>query len=93
MRHFNLEGPVCAHEHYCVPPLERVDLDEILQLIDWKKYFVLHAPRQTGKTTVLEALADRLNSDGSTAASISTSSRRKRIEAMSVRRWQRSWRN
>ena len=29
-----------------------------------KKYFVLHAPRQTGKTSTLLALADRLNRGG-----------------------------
>ena len=52
-----------ADDHYCIPPLDRVDLDEILQLIDWKKYFVLHAPRQTGKTSMLKALAERLNTD------------------------------
>ena len=64
MRYFNTEGPVVADEHYCIPPLERMDLDEILRLIEWKKYFVLHAPRQTGKTSMLKALAERLNADG-----------------------------
>ena len=64
MRYFNTEGPVEADDHYCIPPLERVNLDEILRLIEWKKYFVLHAPRQTGKTSVLKALAERLNANG-----------------------------
>ena len=64
MRKFNTEGPVVAKDHYCIPPLERVNLDEILVLIDDKRYFVLHAPRQTGKTSVLLALRDRLNSGG-----------------------------
>ena len=64
MRYFNTEGPVVADEHYCIPPLGRVDLEEILLLIEWKKYFVLHAPRQTGKTSMLKALAERLNADG-----------------------------
>lgn len=62
MRKFNTEGPVVADEHYCIPPLERVDLDEILGLIRDKRYFVLHAPRQTGKTSTLLALRDLLNS-------------------------------
>ena len=53
-----------ADEHYCIPPLDRMDLGEILQLIERKKYFVLHAPRQTGKTSMLMALAERLNADG-----------------------------
>ena len=64
MRYFNTEGPVEADGHYCIPPLERVDLDQILRLIKWKKYFVLHAPRQTGKTSILKALAERLNATG-----------------------------
>ncbi len=51
-------------EHYCIDPLGRVNLAEILALIARKKYFVLHAPRQTGKTSILLALEDRLNSDG-----------------------------
>ena len=46
------------------PPLERLDLEEILTLIDQEKYFVLHAPRQTGKTTCLLALMDYLNVEG-----------------------------
>ncbi len=53
-----------AEEHYCIPPLERVDLDEILTLVARKKYFVLHAPRQTGKTSTLKALAETINSAG-----------------------------
>jgi len=39
-------------------------MEEILMLIDQKKYFVLHAPRQTGKTSCLLALADYLNKEG-----------------------------
>ena len=61
MRRFNTEGPVIAGEHYHIPPLERVNLGRILELIGEKRYFVLHAPRQTGKTSALLALRDRLN--------------------------------
>ena len=50
VRKFNTEGPVVAADHYHIPPLERIDLDAVLGLIRDKKYFVLHAPRQTGKT-------------------------------------------
>jgi hypothetical protein len=52
-RFFNTAGPVRCAIHYCLPPLERFDLAEILNLIDQQKYFVLHAPRQTGKTSSL----------------------------------------
>ena len=49
-------------DHYCIPPLERVDLDCVLNLIRDQEYFSLHAPRKTGKTTLLKALQDLLNS-------------------------------
>ena len=62
MRTFNTAGPVVAADHYCIPPLERIELDTVLGLIRDKKYFVLHAPRQTGKTSALLALRDLLNS-------------------------------
>ena len=64
VRKFNLEGPVVAERHYCIPPLTRVDLAAILELIADMKYFVLHAPRQTGKTSILLSLQDRLNEGG-----------------------------
>ena len=60
-RTFNTAGPVVAADHYCIPPLERIDLATVLGLIRGKKYFVLHAPRQTGKTSALLALRDLLN--------------------------------
>ncbi|MCP5049513.1 MAG: ATP-binding protein [bacterium] len=63
-RFFNTAGPIIKEDHYCVPPLSRFDLDEILTLIGQKKYFVLHAPRQTGKTSYLMALMEYLNKEG-----------------------------
>ena len=62
MRFFNTEGPVRPDDHYGIPPLDRMDVDELLALIRAKRYFVLHAPRQTGKTSALIALRDLLNS-------------------------------
>ncbi len=64
MRFFNTAGPVVAANHYCVPPLDRLNLGDVLALIRQEKYFVLHAPRQTGKTSVLLALRDLLNAEG-----------------------------
>ena len=61
MRFFNTEGPVRPDDHYAISPLERMDVDELLGLIRAKRYFVLHAPRQTGKTSALIALRDLLN--------------------------------
>ena len=62
MRFFNTAGPVRPEDHYAIDPLQRVALKALLRLIRDKQYFVLHAPRQTGKTSVLLALRDLLNS-------------------------------
>ena len=64
MRFFNTSGPVVAEDHYCIPPLERLNLAKVRRLIRDKRYFVLHAPRQTGKTSTLLALRDLLNAEG-----------------------------
>ena len=64
MRFFNTEGPVRADLHYCLPPLQRWNLDDVLTLIVRQKYFLLHAPRQTGKTSCLLALMEHLNREG-----------------------------
>ena len=63
MRFFNTSGPVVAEDHYCIPPLERLHLPQVRRLIRDKRYFVLHAPRQTGKTSSLLALRDLLNAE------------------------------
>lgn len=64
VRYFNTEGPMDPAEHYRIDPLGPVSLAEIPALTARKKYFVLHAPRQTGKTSILLALQDRLNAEG-----------------------------
>ena len=64
IRFFNTAGPINPADHYCVPPLERLELDELLMLIGQKKYFIHHAPRQTGKTSCLLTLRDYLNALG-----------------------------
>ncbi|HLP46798.1 MAG TPA: AAA-like domain-containing protein [Candidatus Kapabacteria bacterium] len=63
-RFFNTAGPVIKGDHYCIDPLQRIKLDEILTLIGQKKHFILHAPRQTGKTSYLLALMEYLNRQG-----------------------------
>ena len=64
MRYFNTAGPIRNDEHYCLPPMSRLNLKEIEALLAQKKYFILHAPRQTGKTSCLLALRDYLNQRG-----------------------------
>ncbi len=61
MRFFNTAGPVVPENNYHIAPLDRVDRDEVFGLIEQKRYFILHAPRQTGKTSALLALRDELN--------------------------------
>jgi len=63
MKTFNTAGPVRPDEHYMIPALARWDLDDIRRLIGEKRYFVLHAPRQTGKTSCLLALMEQLNAE------------------------------
>ena len=63
-KYFNTAGPMKEDLHYVYPPLKRWDTEEIIHLINQQKYFVLHAPRQTGKTTAMCALMDHLNEAG-----------------------------
>ncbi|MBQ9577692.1 MAG: hypothetical protein IJV11_12545 [Muribaculaceae bacterium] len=61
---FNTAGPNIPEDNYTIDPLTRFDLDDILTLIRQKRYFVFHAPHQTGKTSCLLALRDYLNAKG-----------------------------
>lgn len=63
-RFFNTAGPNNIEDSYTLNPLARFDLDDIMTLIQQKRYFVLHAPRQTGKTSCMLALRDYLNAAG-----------------------------
>ncbi|MEM7536642.1 MAG: ATP-binding protein [Chloroflexota bacterium] len=63
-RKFNTAGPMIPDMHYMIPPLSRFNLDEIEDLIEDRRYFILHAPRQVGKTSYLRALMDHLNKQG-----------------------------
>ena len=67
---FNVAGPCQADIHYMLPPTRR--LPNLQRLIAQRGYFVLHAPRQTGKTTSMLALAKELTASGDyTAAMLS----------------------
>ena len=62
MRYFNVSGPCYKDEHYMIEAATR--LYGVEQLIDMNQYFVIHAARQSGKTTYLKDLANRLNDGG-----------------------------
>ncbi|QSB16610.1 ATP-binding protein [Natronosporangium hydrolyticum] len=66
MRFFNTAGPCVPGSHYMLPPEPR--LPAARRLIDRSQFFVVHAPRQTGKTTVLATLARSLTTEGRYAA-------------------------
>lgn len=66
MRFFNTAGPVRPDEHYFIP--HRLDWSEVLNLIERKQYFVLHAPRQSGKTTAIQELVRLINAMGTYTA-------------------------
>ncbi|KKJ00800.1 ATP-binding protein [Prochlorothrix hollandica] len=59
---FNTAGPCQADIHYMLSPTAR--LPELRSLIDQRNYFVIHAPRQVGKTTAMLALAQELTESG-----------------------------
>ncbi|AUX47007.1 uncharacterized protein SOCE26_085180 [Sorangium cellulosum] len=61
-RWFNVAGPCKPGIHYMLPATRRLPM--VGRLIDQMSYFVLHAPRQVGKTTALLGLAEELLRDG-----------------------------
>ncbi len=63
-RFFNTAGPQKVDINYTIDPLSRINLDDIKSLIRQQRYFVLYAPRQTGKTSCMLALCDYLNEEG-----------------------------
>lgn len=48
MKFFCIAGPIIPEDHYCVPFTQQ-------------SYFVLHAPRQTGKTSLTTSLIQQIN--------------------------------
>ena len=61
---FNNAGPIIPEDHYYLPVMARLVDDNLFQLIRAKRYFILHAPRQTGKTSALLGLQRELHARG-----------------------------
>lgn len=61
-RWFNTAGPCKLDIHYMLPAAARVP--QARPMIERQAYFVIHAPRQTGKTTTMMALARELTASG-----------------------------
>ena len=65
-KYFNVAGPCNPEDHYMLPALDR--MPEIRHLVAEEQYFVVHAPRQTGKTTAVKALVREINAKGEMVA-------------------------
>jgi len=62
MKSFNVAGPCIPKKHYMIEASTR--LKGVEQLIDEELYFIIHSARQSGKTTYLMDLTNRLNAGG-----------------------------
>ena len=61
LRFFNTTGPCDPDDHYMLPPEDRLVGAQLNRYIRDKLYWVLHAPRQTGKTTFLQSWMRKIN--------------------------------
>ncbi len=64
MRFFNVAGPCNPEYNYMLPATARLAENNVDRLIRNQSYFVIHAPRQVGKTTAMLDLARQLNASG-----------------------------
>ena len=64
VKFFTIAGPIKPEKHYCLPLSKRLNEKELRLLILQEKYFILHAPRQTGKTSTMINFARQLNEEG-----------------------------
>jgi len=62
-RYFNTTGFCRPDWHYMVDPNMEI-INEINRLIQNNQYFIIHAPRQSGKTTLLHSITKQINSEG-----------------------------
>jgi len=56
---FNTAGACVPEKHYMLTN----DFTNLKKLIDNERYFILHAPRQTGKTTLMLQLMEHINKE------------------------------
>jgi len=64
MKFFNTTGPCNPDKHYMLPPENRLTGAQLHRYIRDELYWVLHAPRQTGKTTFLQSWMWDINKSG-----------------------------
>lgn len=59
---FCIAGPINPDFHHFIS--HRLDWNDLHRMIQNREYFVLHAPRQSGKTTAILEFCRQLNTDG-----------------------------
>ena len=62
MRKFNTSSPNILEQHYTLPRLDWIEKGK--DLVYTSRYFTIWAPRQTGKSTYFQLLADVLREEG-----------------------------
>ena len=67
-RFFNTTGPCYPERHYFLSPETRLRKSSLERYIRDQMYWVLHAPRQTGKTTFLQTWMRAINASGEAIA-------------------------
>ena len=67
-RFFNTTGPCNPTDHYLLDTKKRLVGSDLNRYIKNKLYWVLHAPRQTGKTTFLQSWMKEINESGQAIA-------------------------
>jgi len=65
---FNTTGPCNPEKHYMLPPSARLVGAQLSRYIKDQLYWVLHAPRQSGKTTFLQSWMREINASGEAVA-------------------------
>jgi len=65
---FNITGPCNPLKHYMLPPSTRLVGTQLDRYVHDELYWVLHAARQTGKTTFLQSWMRELNDSGDVVA-------------------------
>ncbi|MDR3182764.1 MAG: hypothetical protein LBT89_07580, partial [Planctomycetaceae bacterium] len=68
VRFFNTTGPCNPDDHYMLPPEERLQGAQLHRYIKDNLYWMLHAPRQTGKTTFLQSWMREINAGSESVA-------------------------
>ena len=68
LKFFNTTGPCNPEKHYMLAPEERLRGAQLHRYVRDELYWVLHAPRQTGKTTFLKSWMREINGGGESVA-------------------------